>query len=139
MNTISKPIVLMVVFCASSFNCTRVEESPLRGRVVAGVPIPDSAMNLLLARYGVPGASVAVVQDGKIDWARGYGILEQGRPDRVDTSTLFQAASISKPVSAVAALRMVERGELALDEDVNRKLSSWKVPLSPFSKGRAVT
>ena len=139
MRCISTAIALLFVVWAGTTGCSRAEEFPLQGRVVAGAPIPDSAMNALLKKHRVPGVSVAVVSGGKIDWARGYGVLEQGRPERVDTLTLFQAASISKPVAAALALRMVERGDLALDEDVNGRLRSWKIPASPASKGKAIT
>ena len=92
-----------------------------------------------MEQYRVPGASIAVIHDGRIDWAQGYGVREYEKPERVDTGTLFQAASISKSVSAVVALRMVERKELALDEDVNRKMTSWKVPENEFTKMQPVT
>lgn len=118
--------------------CSRFED-PLKDHVFPGKPISEEAMERLMDRYHVPGVSVAVVHQGKIDWAKGYGVLEYGRKDRVDTTTLFQAASISKPVSAVAALRMVDRGELTLDEDVNQRLRSWKVPENQFTKVQRVT
>jgi CubicO group peptidase (beta-lactamase class C family) len=77
---------------------------------------------------GVPGVSVAVIDGGEVAWARGYGVKEVGDDDPVTPETLFQAASISKPVAAVAALRLVERGALDLDADVNESLTGWKVP-----------
>lgn len=139
MRCISSATALCIIVWAGTTGCSRPEDFPLEGRVVAGAPIPDSAMNALLKKYRVPGVSVAVVSGGKIDWARGYGVLEQGRPERVDTLTLFQAASISKPVAAALALRMVERGDLSLDEDVNGRLRSWKIPASPASQGKVIT
>ncbi len=75
----------------------------------------------------VPGVSVAVINDYQVEWARGYGFLEMGKRELVNPKTLFQCASISKPVAAIAALRLVERGLLNLDEDVNEKLVSWRV------------
>lgn len=89
--------------------------------------------------FNVPAVSIAVVNNGAIEWARGYGAAdaESGRP--VDTATLFQAASISKPVAAVAALRLVEQGRLTLDEDVNARLTSWRVPHSDRARGEKVT
>ncbi|MGA9116678.1 MAG: serine hydrolase domain-containing protein [Bacteroidota bacterium] len=119
-------------------NCSQHQDA-LKGRVVAGAPIPEDALNVELEQHHVPGLSIAVVHDGRIDWAKGYGVLEYGKPTRIDTMTLFQAASISKPVSAVAALRMVDSGVLALDEDVNLKLTSWKVPTNGFTKRQPVT
>jgi CubicO group peptidase (beta-lactamase class C family) len=125
------------LFCDVS--CSRDASSSLGERVKAGVPIPEDALTKILEHQHVPGVSIAVIHNGRIDWAKGYGVLENGKPERVDTTTLFQAASISKPVSAVVALRMVENEELALDEDVNRKLRSWKIPENEFTRDQPVT
>jgi CubicO group peptidase (beta-lactamase class C family) len=89
--------------------------------------------------YHVPGLSVAVIDDYKIAWTKGYGVLEEGRPEQVAAETLFASGSISKPVSAAAALALVEKGHLKLDEDVNAKLRSWKVPENEFTKNEKVT
>ncbi len=95
-----------------------------------------------LAHYRVPGASVAVIADGRVAWARGVGVKAAGSTaasDSVTPATLFQAASISKPVTATAALRLVEQGTLALDADVNRSLTTWKVPAGPHTANEKVT
>jgi CubicO group peptidase (beta-lactamase class C family) len=92
-----------------------------------------------MQQYLVPGFSVAVINDYKIAWTKGYGVLEQGEPQRVTTDSLFAAGSISKPVSAAAALALVEKGHLRLDEDVNAELRSWKVPENEFTKTEKVT
>jgi len=57
----------------------------------------------------------------------------------VDTETLFQAGSISKPVAVTGAMKLIERGKLSLDEDVNVKLKSWKVPENEFTRQEKVT
>jgi CubicO group peptidase (beta-lactamase class C family) len=80
-----------------------------------------------------------VIDSFRIAWARGYGVLELGGTDSVTPETLFQAASISKPVAALAALRLVQEGKLGLDEDVNRRLTSWKLPESRFTTTYPVT
>jgi CubicO group peptidase (beta-lactamase class C family) len=92
-----------------------------------------------MAFYKVPGLSVAVINDGKIEWARGYGMIEKGGDKSVNADTLFLAGSISKPVAALAALRLVEQGKLGLDEDVNLKLKTWKVAENEFTKEKKVT
>ena len=92
-----------------------------------------------MQQYHVPGFSVAVINDYKIAWTKSYGVLEQGRLGRVTADTLFASGSISKPVSAAAALALVEKGRLKLDEDVNAKLRSWKVPENEFTKSEKVT
>ena len=89
--------------------------------------------------YKTPGVSVAVINRGVIEWARGYGVREAGTTNPVTTATPFQAASISKAVAAMVALRLVESGRLNLDEDVNRKLVSWKVPDNEFTREKKVT
>jgi CubicO group peptidase (beta-lactamase class C family) len=106
---------------------------------VKGKPIP--VMNILdrMRHYHVPGVSVAVINNGKIEWAKGYGVKEAGGNDPVTPATLFQAASVSKPVTALAALRLVEKGILDLDVPVNDKLASWKVPENEFSAKEKVT
>ena len=89
--------------------------------------------------YKVPALSVAVIDNFKIDWAKGYGVTDAGGTNPVTTRTLFQAGSISKPVASAAALRLVQEGKLSLDDDVNRRLLSWKVPDSEFTKQQKVT
>ena len=81
-----------------------------------------------LEEFKVPGASWAVFEDGEIRQTGTAGLAEAGAPAAVTPDTLFQAASISKPVAVLAMLRLVDRGLLDLDEDVNRKLRSWQVP-----------
>jgi CubicO group peptidase (beta-lactamase class C family) len=78
--------------------------------------------------YDVPGLSLAVIADGRIALQRAYGAREAGRPAPVEPTTLFQACSISKPVTALALLRLVDSGALDLDADVNERLTAWRVP-----------
>jgi CubicO group peptidase (beta-lactamase class C family) len=92
-----------------------------------------------MANHRVPGVSIAVIDGGRVAWARGFGVKQAGTADPVTAATLFQAASISKPVSQTAMLRLVERGTLDLDADVNRYLTSWKVPESRFTATEKVT
>ncbi len=93
----------------------------------------------LMEEFGVPGVSVAVIHDFAIHWAKAYGVadVETGAP--VDVETMFQAASISKPVSAMAALKAVQDGAFSLDEDINNILHSWTLPGGEFTRDRAVT
>jgi len=117
----------------------RVEQGLLRPVLIRGEPIRSISIAEGLKLHHVPGVSVAVINNGKLEWARGYGVLEAGGDKPVTQETLFQAASISKPVAAMAALAFVERGKLALDEDVNRRLVSWKVPENDFTREENVT
>ena len=102
---------------------------------------PDSGYDIheRMRFYHVPGVSIAIVDDFRVVFARGYGVTELGAPTPVDTATLFLAGSISKPVFATGALRLVEQKKLSLDEDVNRSLKSWRFPESRFSEREKVT
>src|SRR5262249_20171092 len=73
-----------------------------------------------MAYYTTPGLSVAVINGGALEWARGYGVIEAGKATPVTPDTIFQACSISKHVAMAGALRLVQDGKLDLDEDINR-------------------
>ena len=117
----------------------KVEKGLLPGIVIAGRPLPAKALAERMAALKTPGVSVAVINGGVIEWAKGYGVIETGGNTPVTPQTLFQAASLSKPVAALAALRLVEQGKLALDQDVNERLTSWKVPENEFTRTEKVT
>jgi CubicO group peptidase (beta-lactamase class C family) len=91
-----------------------------------------------MKELNVPGVSIAVIHVGKIEWARGFGVREPGGPS-VNAETMFQAGSISKPIAAMAALKLVQDGKLSLDADVNTYLTSWKLPVNPAAGGKPVT
>ncbi|QNA90268.1 beta-lactamase family protein [Massilia sp. Dwa41.01b] len=99
---------------------------------LAGAPVVTKTLAEEMQRLHVPGVSVAVIRDGKIAWAKGFGVAYANGP-AVTPKTLFQAASISKPVTALATLRMVESGELSLDADINTLLKDWKLPAADGS------
>jgi CubicO group peptidase (beta-lactamase class C family) len=93
----------------------------------------------LMKQFNVPGVSIAIIKDFKILATYTYGVadVETGAP--VTTDTMFQAASISKPVAAMVSLKAVQNGQFSLDQDVNTILKSWKIPDGPFTKERPVT
>lgn len=93
----------------------------------------------LMERFNVPGVSVAVIRDFDIHWAKGYGVADVATGARVDTETVFQAASISKPVAAMAALRAIQDGLFSLDDDINDVLESWTLDGGAFTSARPVT
>ncbi len=93
----------------------------------------------LMERFNVPGVSIAVIRDFEIHWAKGYGIADVESGATVDTETLFQAASISKPVAAMGVLRAVQDGLFRLDDDINTILTSWKLDGEGMTRDRPVT
>jgi len=99
----------------------------------------DAFVKAQMAQRHIRGLSLAIIKDGKIAAARAYGITDDSTKAPVTTSTLFQAGSISKPVSALGALHLVEASTLSLDDNVNDKLESWKVPDNRFTTTEKVT
>jgi CubicO group peptidase (beta-lactamase class C family) len=89
---------------------------------------PAQTLAQRMEYYTTPGASIGVVDDAALAWASGFGVRTMGTADVVTATTPFQAGSISKPVFALAVMRLVEQGTLDLDADVNDYLTSWRVP-----------
>ncbi|HJR36123.1 MAG TPA: serine hydrolase domain-containing protein [Gemmatimonadales bacterium] len=111
--------------------------TPLEPQAQGGDDL-DRFIRAEMARRQLPGLSIAIIQDGRIE-ARAYGVIEKGGTTSVTPATLFQAGSISKPVAAAGALRLVEQGRLSLDAPVNDYLTAWKVPGNRFTEAKPVT
>jgi len=116
----------------------RIQNGLLTPVMIEGETSQTTKLVERMTQIRVPGVSIAVIHDGKIEWARGFGVTATGKAP-VTPNTLFQAASISKPVAAVAVLRLVEVGKLDLDVDVNQYLKSWKIPENSFTEHSKVT
>lgn len=115
-------------------------ETGLRPAIVLGeVSAEQLDLEDRMRFYKTPAVSIAVIDNGIVALARGWGVHEAGTTKNITTDTIFQAASISKPVAALVALRLIEQGQLELDEDVNRKLRSWKLPESKFTADKKVS
>jgi CubicO group peptidase (beta-lactamase class C family) len=136
-----------------SFSCEKVEKQPDSiqdeitaiedGLIPPFIIIGDSKpkMNIYdrMEHYKVPGVSIAVVKDGKLLWAKGYGIANTQTGGSITTETIFQAGSISKPIAALGALKLVQEGKMDLDEDINTYLVGWKVAENKFTENEKVT
>jgi CubicO group peptidase (beta-lactamase class C family) len=134
-------ILLILIFLMAGCLPSEIPQPELEEkirRIENGLVLNESITERMEA-LSVPGVSIAVIDDFNLEWAKGYGVLERGGSETVTTDTLFQAASISKPVTAVTALHYVEQGVLNLDEDVNQRLVSWKIPENEFTKQADVT
>lgn len=117
----------------------RIENGLLPAVTIKGRPPPTMNLADRMKHHRVPGMSVAFFDRGQILWTRAYGLANVANNRPVTPETLFQAASISKPVSALAALHLVQDGKLRLDEDVNLRLRTWKLPENGFTKEQKVT
>jgi len=115
----------------------RVEQGLLPAVLIKGEP--GFSITDRMKFYKVPALSVAVIKDFKIDWARAYGVKDLETNEPATTETLFQAGSISKSVNAMVVMKKVEQGKLSLDEDINTKLTSWKLPDNQFTAKKKVT
>ena len=115
----------------------RVEQGLLPQVLVKGDPA--WTIEERMQHYKIPGVSIAVISNFKIDWSKSYGLRDVETKEPVTLETLFQAGSISKPVAAMVALKKVEKGKLVLDENINNKLTSWKLPDNEFTAKKKVT
>ncbi len=121
-------------------NIKAVERS-LRYKIqIAGDENRPMTLSERMAHYKVPGVSIAVINQGELEWAKAYGtVTSTPKASSIDCETLFQAASISKAINAMGALLLVQNGLLSLDEDINQYLTSWKIPANEFTKTEKVT
>jgi len=144
-----RPVLALLTLCGAA--CTlHAAAAPLDDRIarienglrepvaVRGAPAHTQRLLDRMRDLHVPGVSIAVIRHGQIEWARGFGVKEVGGAP-VTADTLFQAASISKPVFALGVLRLVEQGTLDLDKDVNLYLKTWKLPDSEYTRTKKVT
>jgi len=116
-----------------------IENNLLPAVLVEDEEIDGSNILERMEYYQIPGVSIAFQNGGEIVWAKGYGFTSADSIRPVDAKTLFQAASISKPVAALAALALVEEGKISLDEDVNLYLKGWQVEENEFTVEDKVT
>ena len=92
-----------------------------------------------MAYYHVPGVSIALIHEDKVEWAKAYGVLQAGSEKPVTTESIFQAASSTKLLTSMIVLHCVETGRLDLDRNVNEYLRCWKIPQNDFSRKEKVT
>lgn len=102
-------------------------------------PYSGTTLAELMREKHVPAVSIALIENGRVAWAGAFGQADVASLRPATTRTLFQAASISKPVAATAALALVERGALDLDRPVNAQLVSWQIPDNDLTRARPVT
>ncbi|HYE47092.1 MAG TPA: serine hydrolase domain-containing protein, partial [Caulobacter sp.] len=124
---------------AEADRIARIEAGLVPRIVLRSRPEPAASLTARMARYRVPGVSLAFFGAEGVRWTRQYGVLERGGDRPVDADTLFQASSIAKTATAMAILRLVREGRLDLDGDVAGRLKGWRLPDTPFTTAEKVT
>lgn len=92
-----------------------------------------------MSEYAIPAMSLAVMQEGQIEWSETYQHAEVAGNQRLDCTSLFQAASLSKPVTCMAAVRMHAAGEIDLDKNIKDYLKSFQLPQGKQTVANPVT
>lgn len=138
-------LMLIVSSCKNEINkdpipdINQIENGLLPSILVKGDSIKSFNLEKRMEHYKVPGVSIAIVENGKIKWAKGYGYANTETGTKVNASTLFQAGSISKPLAALSALKLFENDSLELNKDVNYYLKNWQIPENKFTETEKVT
>lgn len=101
--------------------------------------VPRFSIAERMRKYKVPSVSVAVINNGKIEWVKSYGFSDVEHQRKASPETMYQVASISKSVNALAIMRLVQEGKLSLDQDIRSYLKTWAFPDNNLSTGKPVT
>jgi CubicO group peptidase (beta-lactamase class C family) len=94
------------------------QEIPISGAAVPGMGSYEQSVRNLMRKYAIPGGAIAVVRDGKLFYARGFGYANVESKTPVQPDALFRIASVSKPITSAAIMKLVEEGKLRLDDRV---------------------
>ena len=139
-------LLLGIVISAALAGCGKADDDARIARVENGLQTAvvikgDPAGNILdrMKHYGIPGVSIAVFDKDRVVWAKGYGVMDVDTKEPVTDKTLFVAGSISKPVAAMGALKLVEEGKIGLDDNINAALTTWKLPENELTAEHPVT
>jgi CubicO group peptidase (beta-lactamase class C family) len=136
-------MVAVCTACKAADHATAVHEAAVESNLqfrneIRGIAGQRMLLKDRMDSLHVPGVSIAVIHHEMLEWAKGYGVESLGGA-HVSTSTLFNAASMSKPLTAVGVLQLAQRGSIDLDTTVNNYLKSWKIPENGFTAGHPVT
>lgn len=117
----------------------RIENGLQPNLQIQGDSLPYFNIEERMQELGIPGVSIAMINNGEIEWAKGYGMADISENRAVTTETMFLAGSISKPVAAIRAHQLAEAGVIHLDSNVNNYLRTWQVPDNEFTEKEKVT
>lgn len=145
-------IVLVPFICLTLFACGQKKEvhntieekiKHVEKNVPTGVfeivGKPKESISERMKFYNVKGLSIAVINDYKVEWAKGYGWADSSEQRPVTPETFFQIASMSKSLNAMGLLKLAQDNKLDINADINNYLASWKFPYDDKSKGKKIT
>ena len=140
-------LFLILFFIPSGFSQSisdpqiyQVENGLIKQTIIpVGETIPTKNIYDQLKAHKVNGISIAVINNYAIAWAKTYGVADNSKGNALSRGSLFQAASIGKVITSLAALRLVRENKIGLDENVNDKLTSWKIEENDFTRQEKVT
>ncbi|WP_077617491.1 serine hydrolase domain-containing protein [Bacillus sinesaloumensis] len=101
--------------------------------------LKDINVHEQMKHYHVNGLSISFIEKSRITGTENYGLLESSSDRNVSNDSIFNACSISKFLTGMLALKLLEDGHFGLDEDVNKRLVTWKVPENEYTKNKKVT
>lgn len=123
--------------CSDSESSKDIEKGILNGlRPAVYMPNNEVTYNIedRMRHWDVPAVSLVVIDNMRIGYSGAFGVVKKGDCSFVDTNTLFQAASVSKPVAAVGAMTLAYKSQLDIDVDINQLLEGWQLPYEAYEK-----
>ena len=134
---ISAVILANTAFAQTNPNIVKVENNLITYVPVKGFKPWNIAERMKY--HNINGASIAVIKNYKIDFAKSYGFADTALKIKANNETIYSAGSISKLVTAVIVMKLVDEGKLSLDSNVNNYLKSWKLDENDFTKQKPIT
>ncbi|MFZ5352395.1 MAG: serine hydrolase domain-containing protein [Bacillota bacterium] len=127
-------LLLSLTACMQGSTAANHDEDliSVEARIAAHDKDLDKAMIRLMRMYDVPGAVMAIINNGKVTFTKAYGLSDVENNISMDIDTVFQVASISKPVTAWGVMKLVEDKKIKLDDPVEKYLTRWHFPQSEF-------
>jgi CubicO group peptidase (beta-lactamase class C family) len=146
-----KPLIVFVFILSFISACSSNDTDAVQSRIAAvernlipaivntGSEPTGMSLSDRMRHFQVPGVSIAVINNGEVEWAKGYGVTEAGGTQAVATDTVFQAASVSKPVSVAGIMLLAQAGVIDITRNVNDYLTSWHLADNDLTKTNKAT
>jgi CubicO group peptidase (beta-lactamase class C family) len=116
-----------------------VENSLLESEISINDSVKKHNLLERMRLYNAPSVSIAVINHGKIEWAKAYGYADVKERKLANNKTMYQAASVTKSVNALYIMKLAQEGKLSLETDIRPYLKTWKLPENKFSLGKTIT